>query len=159
MSDSHGKREMIETVLKQAGEIDYFFHLGDVCGSERYIQENVRCPIYMIAGNCDYNRNLEKEQIVLLGEKKILLTHGDKYQVNYGHKRLLLEAETLGMDMVMYGHTHCPEVVCENGIWIINPGSITYPRQEDGHQTYVIMSIEESGECSFEIKNIFEKKY
>ena len=34
----------------------------------------------------------------------------------------------------------------ENGIKVLNPGSLTYPRQEGRKYTYIIMDIDENGE-------------
>ena len=48
--------------------------------------------------------------------------------------------------MVIYGHTHRPVITEENGIKVLNPGSLTYPRQEGRKYTYIIMEIDEKGE-------------
>ena len=48
--------------------------------------------------------------------------------------------------MVIYGHTHRPVIAKENGIMVLNPGSLTYPRQEGRRYTYIIMEIDENGE-------------
>ena len=34
----------------------------------------------------------------------------------------------------MYGHTHMPVIENEDGILVINPGSLTYPRQRGRRQ-------------------------
>ena len=43
----------------------------------------------------------------------------------------------------MYGHTHTPVVEEENGILVINPGSLTFPRQQGRRPSYAVMEIEE----------------
>lgn len=48
------------------------------------------------------------------------------------------EAVARGMDIVMFGHTHRPVIIVEDNITLINPGSISYPRQADGIPTYII---------------------
>ena len=50
------------------------------------------------------------------------------------------------MDMVIYGHTHRPVIDGQSEIMVLNPGSLTYPRQEGRKYTYIIMEIDEEGE-------------
>lgn len=54
----------------------------------------------------------------------------------------------------MFGHTHRPVIQVEDEITLINPGSISYPRQQDGKCTYIIMKISDSGEFTFELKRV-----
>ena len=43
-------------------------------------------------------------------------------------------------------------LVEEDGLIILNPGSLTYPRQEGRRPSYIIMQIEEDGEANFSIE-------
>ncbi len=43
----------------------------------------------------------------------------------------------------MYGHTHKPSLSVEDGVMVLNPGSIAYPRQAGRKATYMVMEIEE----------------
>jgi len=51
----------------------------------------------------------------------------------------------------MYGHIHRPVVDYDNGLIAINPGSLTYPRQEGRKPTYIIMDIEKGKEPKIEV--------
>ena len=62
------------------------------------------------------------------------------------------EAVARGMDIVMFGHTHRPVIIVEDNITLINPGSISYPRQADGIPTYIILEINDNNEFNFELK-------
>ena len=53
------------------------------------------------------------------------------------------KAKAKDCQIVMYGHTHTPVVEEENGILVINPGSLTYPRQRGRRPSYAVMEIEE----------------
>ena len=64
------------------------------------------------------------------------------------------EARARGMDIVMFGHTHRPVIEVEDDITLINPGSISYPRQADGIPTYIMLEIDDNNEFSFELKNV-----
>ena len=52
----------------------------------------------------------------------------------------------------MYGHTHMPVIEDEDGILVINPGSLTYPRQRGRRPSYAVMQIEEGKDPQVEIR-------
>jgi putative phosphoesterase len=56
-----------------------------------------------------------------------------------------------GYDVVMYGHTHRPEIEEKNGITILNPGSLSYPRQIGRKPSYIIMEIDGAGKAKYTI--------
>lgn len=43
-----------------------------------------------------------------------------------------------GCDLVVYGHSHLPEVACSAGVWIVNPGSPTERRRAPAHTMVVV---------------------
>jgi uncharacterized protein len=45
-----------------------------------------------------------------------------------------------GCEVVVYGHTHVPELVEHRGIWIVNPGSPT-ERRRAPHRSMVIVEV------------------
>ena len=61
---------------------------------------------------------------------------------------------TIEMDIVMFGHTHRPVIEVEQDITLINPGSISYPRQADGIPTYIMLEIDDNGEMTFNLKYV-----
>ena len=52
----------------------------------------------------------------------------------------------------MFGHTHRPMIEQDGDVVILNPGSISYPRQEGKRPSYIIMDLDEEGEAHFSIK-------
>ena len=105
----------------------------------------------MIAGNNDFNTGLKKEEILILGKNKLFLTHGHRYYVNYGVERILEEGKSIGMDVVLFGHTHVPMIEKENGIFLVNPGSVAYPRQTDRKCSFVIMEMDNEENLHFSL--------
>ena len=97
---------------------------------------------------------LDREKEIELGGKKIWLTHGHNYYVSLDLKVIEQEAVARGMDIVMFGHTHRPVIIVEDNITLINPGSISYPRQADAIPTYIILEINDNNEFNFELKNV-----
>ena len=47
-----------------------------------------------------------------------------------------------GADILIYGHTHVPKVVQRNHLLVINPGSLSLPRQENHEPSYAVLNIE-----------------
>ena len=54
----------------------------------------------------------------------MFMSHGHKHAVKSGNGYLLADAVKNGAQVVLYGHTHCPECTCnEDGLWVLNPGT------------------------------------
>ena len=53
-------------------------------------------------------------------------------------------------DIVMYGHTHKPFFEQKDGLTVLNPGSLSFPRQDGRKGSYMLMEIGEDGTASFE---------
>ena len=62
------------------------------------------------------------------------------------------EALSRGVDIVLFGHTHRPVAEKRGNLWIVNPGSLTYPRQMGRKPSYAMLTINEEHELSVEIK-------
>ena len=61
------------------------------------------------------------------------------------------EAAARGADIVVYGHTHRPVVDRSGGVIAVNPGSLSYPRQDGRRPSYVLMEAE-GGNVRFAIE-------
>ncbi len=152
ISDSHGVDKNIEKAVQKEGPLDALLHLGDSQGSEEYIQKLAKCPVHMVAGNCDYFSNLPVVRIVEFGKYRIMMTHGHYHYVSVGPHDLLEEAKANHCNIVIYGHTHRPLMDGTDGeVLVLNPGSISYPRQEGKNPSYLVMEIDESGEAHFRL--------
>ena len=149
ISDTHGRHSAFDKALKEAGKIDALVHLGDTEGGEDYIEAVCGCPAYVLAGNNDFLCGLDDEEEFEIGKYKVLITHGHQYYVGMSEQYLQEEARARGVDIVMYGHTHVPKLTFESDLITLNPGSLTYPRQKGRRPSYMVMTIDESGEASF----------
>lgn len=148
ISDTHRKHAGFDEALDLAGRIDYLIHLGDVEGGEYYIEQRVDCPCYFVAGNNDFFSSLPRELEIVLGGKRMFLTHGHGYMVSIGTEMLVEEARSRKADVVMFGHTHKPYYAELDDLIVLNPGSLTYPRQEGREPSFMIMEIDDSGKIS-----------
>lgn len=152
VSDTHKHQENLGIVLEREKNLDLMIHLGDAEGFEDEIKYMVGCPLEIVAGNNDFFSNLEKEKELEIGKYKVLITHGHYYYVSTGVEDIKKEAAGRNMDIVMFGHTHRPLLEKGKGVIALNPGSISYPRQEGRKPSYAIMETDEAGEAHFTIK-------
>ena len=158
VSDTHRKDVNLREILERSGRLDMLIHLGDAEGSEQEIASwvNEGCDLEFVLGNNDFFSNLDREKDIMIGRYRVLLTHGHYYSVSLGPERLIKEARAGGFDSVMYGHTHRPfyEVDKKDGdkdLIVLNPGSLSYPRQDGHRPSYMLMDIDRDGEAHFSL--------
>ena len=152
VSDTHGREQNLAEALEQTGPIDQLIHLGDVEGGAEHIRELAGdAPAAIIAGNNDFFCDLPNERFFTLGGHRIFMTHGHGYFVHSGTLYLKREARKKGADIVMFGHTHKPYMEEDNELLVLNPGSLSLPRQEGHRPTYIVMEIADDGQISYEL--------
>lgn len=154
VSDTHRRHGNLAEALYNEGKIDMLIHLGDIEGEEDIIEEMAGCPMEIVPGNNDFCSFYAREKEIIIAGKKVLLTHGHYYYVTLDLQTIREEAIARGMDIVMFGHTHRPIISVEDEITLINPGSISYPRQDDRKSTYIMMNVDDQNAISFELKYI-----
>ena len=59
---------------------------------------------------------------------RILLTHGHRYGVKEDLQRLTYAALEQACAVALFGHTHEPFLAREQGVLLLNPGSLCQPR-------------------------------
>lgn len=105
--------------------------------------------IIAVKGNCDSEVDqmiidypmLAEYSIILYNDKKLFLTHGHVY-----NKKNLPNLNK--GDVLIHGHTHIPVAEKLDDIYLVNPGSITLPK-EDNPNSYGILEND-----LFEIKDL-----
>lgn len=156
MSDSHGRNENVELAIAQVreeiGEFQMLIHLGDV-GDAREIESLAGVPCYIVRGNTDYDAKLLNANVIEAGGHRIFATHGHLYQVDMRLDLLRFAALENDCDIAMYGHTHVPYLEEDpDDVTILNPGSISKPRQADHRYTYMVMEIDDEDEVTYELR-------
>lgn len=154
ISDTHKHLENLRTVLNREKPINLLIHLGDVEGQEQEIEEMADCHVEMVSGNNDFFSYLDREKSIWLGRYKTLLTHGHFYRVSLGTELLASEAAARGFDLALFGHTHRPVLEQSQGVLLVNPGSLSYPRQAERKASYIVAEVEQNGEVDFQIKYV-----
>lgn len=151
VSDTHRRNDNYFAVLEKMGPLDMVIHCGDVEGSEYTMSEAAGCPVVMVSGNNDFFSDLPRELEFEIEKYKVLVTHGHNYYVSMGAEVLKQEARARGIQIVMFGHTHRPFLEVEKDLVTLNPGSLSYPRQDGRKPSYAIMEIDRFGEAHFTI--------
>lgn len=128
--------------LAEREKPDLLLHLGDGESDVDDLQAVLETlPVRAVAGNCDYSATLPDRLLFEADGVRILMTHGHRMGVRQGCERLLREAVGCGAQLALFGHTHCQHLQCENGIVLMNPGSLTHPR--DGAPGYGVITIQQ----------------
>ena len=154
ISDSHKDNEKIQRVLDIEGRPDFLIHCGDVECDERIIEQMAGCPCVIVSGNNDFFYELPREKMIELEGFRIFVTHGHYYFVSMGPERIINEALDRRADLVIFGHTHRPMLLNTEGITVLNPGSVAYPRQEGRNFSYAVLELERGRQIACEIRHI-----
>ena len=152
VSDTHGHNSLYLQLVEKLSPLDMVVHCGDTDGSDATITMSPDCPVCLVRGNNDYFSDAPRDAELQIGKHRIMVTHGHHYYISMGNEILKQEALARGCDIVMYGHTHRPVVDASTAVTAVNPGSLTYPRQENRKPSYIIMTIDENEDVHYEIK-------
>jgi len=128
-SDSHGSFHALRNVVERQPQAGAFIHLGD---GEREL-DDLRAlypekQIHFVAGNCDLGSLAGDEEIFTFAGKRVFFTHGHLYGVKNGLKKITDAGKKLGADIICFGHTHSPLTSFVDGIYLLNPGTVSDPR-------------------------------
>ena len=158
VSDTHGWDIGLNAAIKKETPFDMLIHLGDLEGSELKLQYTVSCPLVMVCGNNDFNTALSMTTTVRVPGHKIFVTHGHKYHVKMGRGPMCADAARDECDIVLYGHTHRELIEWEGNILVINPGSLTYPRNENHTPSYAVLTIDKDLQVDVELRYLSDEE-
>ena len=151
VSDSHGKMQNLrKAVDNMAGTMDRMIHLGDSLCSLETMEEIAGCPVDIVKGNSDSIMcAFPFSKVVQIEQYTAFLTHGHKYGGKWGIDAMKEDARANGAGILMFGHTHEPMIEPYGDVVVLNPGSISQPRQEGHQPTYIVMTVEEDGRAEY----------
>ena len=153
-SDIHGSYYYCKKMIEKFNEdnYDYLVLLGDILYhgprndlSMEYDPKKVsdllnlyKDKIVCVRGNCDAEVDQmmldfsieEKNMLIINNDKKIFLTHGHIYNENN-------LPPLRDIDYLFCGHTHRKLLTEVDGVTVVNPGSVSLPK--DGTNSYFVM--------------------
>ncbi|SHH26293.1 metallophosphoesterase [Tepidibacter thalassicus] len=150
IGDTHRNFKYIDKAIDYLRECDLILHTGDNFFDSRYIYKMTGVNTIGVKGNCDFE-DVEDEIVFKVEDFNIFLCHGHKYDVKYGLRSIKKRALELGVDIVVFGHTHTQLNLKENNILFLNPGSISLPRGTT-KKSFFIINIEKG---NIDIEDIY----
>lgn len=123
ISDTHGllRPEALETLSGS----EMIIHAGDIGAQSILDQLEEIAPVRVIRGNVDWEpwtQHIPLRDFVEAGACSIYVLH------DIG--TLDIDPVASGVNMVIYGHSHKPDLREKDGVWYLNPGSAG-PRRFD----------------------------
>lgn len=170
MSDIHGSAYYLKKAIQRFNEegAGYMVILGDELyhGARNPLPEEYNpkevakllneysSSIIAVRGNCDCEIDsvvldfpmMSDYSVVLYNNRRLFLTHGHIYNEENMPK-------LKSGDAMFYGHTHVPRAEKVGNVFLINPGSITFPK-DDSPNSYGVLEGN-----TFEIKDLDGKTF
>lgn len=140
ISDSHGNFANVEALLPRIEENDYLVHLGDGAGDLRSVWDVCPDKIYQCTGNCDRFAFAEEEGVLEIEGVRIFYCHGHRYGVKTDLTALAAAAKAHDCTVALYGHTHLAKISEEDGVTLVNPGTLRYPVGSGGSYAYLVVN-------------------
>lgn len=130
MSDSHGDIAAIRRGFQVMDPVDEWLHAGDYAQDANFVEKISKVPVTAVAGNTDGSIVHAKwDEFIEINGIKIWLTHGHRYKVKLGIQELIWWGHQYDVQLVVFGHTHIPEITTAEQLMLVNPGSIAFPSQ------------------------------
>ncbi|GAB1482108.1 metallophosphoesterase [Treponema sp.] len=153
ISDSHGNVKALVSVLMWAKErqIETLAFLGDgvvdvlnACNIVSFTGD-----VKLAKGNGDLDFNIPIFTTFEISEKNIFLCHGHSHGVDEGLHHLISMADQYKSDVLLFGHTHRVYWESRRDLLILNPGSLSRPR-DSSHCSFATIN------CSPDKKPVFQ---
>ena len=141
VSDTHRNFGRLHKVVQRhINHCDLFLHLGDgLREMDDILSLYPSLPALAVCGNCDWAREEPYERVLSLNEHKAFLCHGHQYGVKASWQPLAKHARELGCTLALFGHTHQRISHYEDGLYLLNPGSLGQPRE--GAPSYAVVDL------------------
>lgn len=124
-SDTHNDFEALNKVVLANSDAKLIIHLGDGSRDIEKIKELYQDKIILsVRGNCDSDLNIPPIIEYNIKKKKLFLTHGNLFNVKNDMTYIITHVKENKFDILLFGHTHKPFISNENGILVMNPGSL-----------------------------------
>lgn len=148
ISDTHGKLNKVRDIWQKLTGIDLVIHAGDLISDAEKLEKELNVPVTAVKGNCDGGCSSDDFIIQETENGSILVTHGHMENAKYHFNGLIYKAMENNCKAVVFGHTHRALIDQESGIFLINPGSLTLPRDGSDGSYAIIRTSEEDFNAS-----------
>jgi putative phosphoesterase len=167
VSDSHGNRRPLELAVKalrevsdtgQGGKIDAVFHLGDGASDAGGLTDGLGRGLKVVAvrGNEDAPAKFPLIACVEIEGERVFMAHGHVFSIYDGMDRIIAAAQAERATIVLYGHTHKVSIKKRDRLWLVNPGSVAYPRDR-AHGSCALLTLRAGMDPEFRFFEILER--
>ena len=121
ISDTHGR--LPQAVARVFEKVDLIIHAGDIGDPEIIAALKKIAPTTAVRGNMDmgaWTQRLHRTATITVADKRVHVIHE--------FHNLDPKANDSEYQVVIYGHTHRPQVDQQQGVLYLNPGSAVQPR-------------------------------
>jgi putative phosphoesterase len=133
LADTHipkRAKRLPERAYEIVSDVDAIIHAGDVLTGEFLQSLNMMAPVYAVLGNNDIGLELP-ERLELVWERvKIGVIHDSGASKGRAAR---MRRTFPAADLVVFGHSHIPVNIREEGLVLFNPGSPTDRRTQPKH--------------------------
>lgn len=136
MSDNHGDAYALTDIMALEDDADYYIHCGD---SEARLQD--LDGFVAVKGNNDWSLDLPEVSTLNIEGHHLVITHGQYFGYFDREKKMYQFLQKNHGDILISGHTHMPLVKEKDGLWLINPGSTSWPRG-GSKRSYAVLMID-----------------
>ena len=147
VSDTHGNCERVFAVYKKLvseAPIDIIVHCGDYASDGAEIQSRLGVHVAWVKGNCDGAFSDDNWSILETEAGNFLITHGHMENVNFSQQNLYYKALENDCIGAFFGHTHRGVYTQVGDVYMMNPGSLTKPRDGSGGTFGLMVTGEDS---------------
>lgn len=144
MSDTHGDLFAVKSAVSAVGKVDLWLHAGDYSQDGDYLKALTQVPVITVKGNCDGQVTAKVDEFFEINGLMIWLTHGHLYGIKHRLDQLKYWARQYDAALVIYGHSHVPNIENDGDRLLFNPGSAARPASSC-LPTCGMISIDEDG--------------
>lgn len=126
LSDSHGDEHSLSLAISKNPEADAIIFLGDGLADILRAKDKIKNKMLTIVrGNCDYTfEDYPLLAVEPFANNLVYCTHGHSEKVKFTYEILKEKAREKNAAVALFGHTHMPYTEYEDGLYLLNPGSV-----------------------------------
>nr|WP_307992794.1 YfcE family phosphodiesterase [uncultured Niameybacter sp.] len=132
ISDTHGHIAHVSNLIElyRKDGLTHLIHCGDCIDDAKRLEALYpHLTVYKVPGNCDFSSSgIENTILVHIEGIPIMITHGHKQHAKYSYEELWIDAWAHEARIAIFGHTHIAHKETKDGITLLNPGSMTLPK-------------------------------
>ena len=147
ISDTHGELDRFWKVFNKLNKempVQMIVHCGDYIADAKEIRMRSGIPVVAVKGNCDGEYSDDGYSILETEAGDFLVAHGHMHDVNFSLQKLYYTALDNNCIGALFGHTHRSVFVETGDLYMMNPGSLTKPRDGSGGTFGILETFEDS---------------